>query len=370
MKTHLRTALALSLFGSLVALSNCKKDPDLPYKYQTDNLNLPDQPYAYRQQDLPDHFLFVEGQLQDRVTDQGATLGRVLFYDPALSLNNKIACASCHHQENGFADPKRFSVGFDEGLTKRNANSIVNPIASSMFFWDAREDNLTEMVLQPIKNHVEMGMDNFDALEHKLAALPYYPPLFKNAFGDEQITRERLADALSQFLNAMVAANSKFDRSEPHGWGSSDLSVFTEQERQGFELFFGSAGCAGCHNPVPFSSFGNDWADIGLDVTYDDKGLGANQPGMEGMFKIPSLRNVALTAPYMHDGRFATLLDVVNHYSDNVQASPNLDWRLRDGDNARRLNLNQTEKEALIAFLGTLTDEQFIVDPKFSDPFE
>lgn len=370
MKTHLRSALTLLLFGCLIALSNCKKDPDLPYKYQTENLNLPDQPYSYRQQDLPAHFFFTQTELLNRVTDHGATLGRVLFYDRALSLNNKIACASCHHQENGFADPRRFSVGFDEGLTKRNANSIINPIATSLFFWDARENDLKSMVLQPIKNHVEMGMDNFDALERKLATLPYYPPLFKNAFGDEQITRERLAEALSQFLNAMVTANSKFDRSEPHGWGSNNLSVFDEQERQGFELFFGSAGCANCHNPTAFSPFGNDWADIGLDVTYTDLGLGANQPGMDGMFKIPSLRNVALTAPYMHDGRFATLMDVVNHYSDNVQTSPNLDWRLRDGEGARRLNLTPTQKEALVAFLHALTDEQFTVDPKFSNPFE
>ncbi len=368
MKMLLRCFLAILAVTGLVALSNCKKDPDLPYKYEANNLNLPSQPYAYRQQTLPAHFSGVAGQLQQLVTDEGATLGRVLFYDPALSLTNNIACASCHHQEDGFADPVRFSVGFDDGLTKRNANSIVNPIASGVFFWDARENDLKAMVLQPIKNHVEMGMDNFDVLEKKLAALPYYPPLFKKAFGDENITRERLADALSQFLNSMVTANSKFDRSEPHGWGSGNLGVFNEQEKQGFNLFFGSAGCANCHNPGFVGNMG--WADIGLDKTYEDKGLGANQPGMDGLFKIPSLRNVALSAPYMHDGRFATLMDVIDHYSDNVQASPNLDWRLRDGDGARHLNLSQTDKEALAAFLETFTDEQFTNDPKFSNPFK
>ncbi|HOY07046.1 MAG TPA: cytochrome c peroxidase [Saprospiraceae bacterium] len=369
---QLSAMTALLIFSSIALLTNCKKDNSLPYKYESEVLNLPDQPFTYRDQQLPAHLSNLVPVLQNQVSDQGATLGRVLFYDNKLSLNNQIACASCHLQKNGFADVTRFSKGFDGGLTKRNASSIVNPAGMQTFFWDARENDLKEMVLQPIKNHIEMGMDNFDALEKKLSQLDYYKPLFQNAFGDESITRERIADAMSQFLNSMVTSNSAFDAAIPGGWGVQNPGTLTVQQQQGMNLFFGQAQCGVCHNPVTNGSFFSEtFANIGLDANPADKGLGANQPGMDGMFKIPSLRNITLTAPYMHDGRFATLREVVDHYSDKIENAENLHWTLRGFDGqALRMNLSDSDKEALVAFLGALTDDHYTSDPKFSDPFK
>lgn len=369
---QLSAITALLIVGSITVLTNCKKDSVLPYKYESEVLNLPEQPFAYRDQQLPAHMSHLSSTLQSKVTDHGATLGRVLFYDAKLSLNNQIACASCHHQDKGFSDGTKFSTGFDGELTKRNASSIVNPSDMQTFFWDAREDDLKEMVLQPIKNHIEMGMDNFDALEKKLGQLDYYKPLFQNAFGDEHVTRERIAEAMSQFLNSMITTNSRFDDAIPGSWGVQNPGALTLQQQQGMNLFFGQAQCGVCHNPSSgFNFFNETFASIGLDENPVDKGLGANQPGMDGMFKIPSLRNVALTGPYMHDGRFSTLREVVDHYSDNIANTPNLHWTLRDfSGQAMRMNLSDTDKENLVAFLNALTDQQYVNDPKFSDPFK
>ncbi len=369
---QLSAIAALLIFGSIMVLTNCKKDSVLPYKYESEVLNLPEQPFAYREQTLPPHMQHLATTLQSKVTDHGATLGRVLFYDTKMSLNNKIACASCHHQEKAFSDGVRFSTGFDGALTKRNANAILNPADMQTFFWDSREDDLKEMVLQPIKNHIEMGMDNFDALEKKLGQLDYYKPLFQNAFGDEHVTRERIAEAMSQFLNSMITTNSAFDSAIPGSWGVSDPGRMTLQQQQGMNIFFGQAQCAVCHNPSSgFDFFTETFANIGLDENPVDKGMGVSQPGMEGMFKIPSLRNIALSAPYMHDGRFSTLREVVDHYSDNIQNTPNLHWSLRDfGGQAMRMGLTEEDKDNLIAFLNALTDEQYLHDPKYSDPFK
>jgi cytochrome c peroxidase len=366
---------AVAVFAvSILVFANCKKEVTADtYKYQSELLNLSQKVANYSNPELPNHMAAIRQDVNASVTDHGATLGRVLFYDTKMSLNNKVACASCHKQENAFADPVKFSKGFDGGLTLRNANSISNLSAQKVFFWDAREDNLTRMVLQPVKNHIEMGMDNFDALERKLTEVGYYDELFTNAFGDKKITRERMASALDQFLTSMVSGNAKFDKVEQGTWGGVDLSSLSDQERRGHDIFFGQAGCASCHNGFsPFDQFETQsWADIGLEVNYTDKGLGENQSGMEGMFKVPSLRNVTLSAPYMHDGRFATLEEVVTHYNENIQPSSNLDWRLQGGDSQpRRLNLSQNQKQDLIAFLGTFTDNQFLTDPKFSDPFK
>lgn len=368
---QLTSIAALLIFGSISLLTNCKKDNVLPYKYEADVLKLPEQPFNYRDQELPPHMSHLKAELQSKVSDHGATLGRVLFYDPKLSLNNKIACASCHLQEKGFADASRFSTGFDGGLTKRNANSITNLADMQTFFWDAREDNLKEMVLQPIKNHIEMGMDNFDALEKKLGLLDYYKPLFQNAFGDEAVTRDRIAEAMSQFLTSMVSGNSRFDAAIPGSWGVQDPGSLTPEEQHGLNLFFGQAQCGVCHNPTSNLDFFNEtFADIGLDKNPADKGMGANALGMDGIFKIPSLRNVALSAPYMHDGRFATLEEVVDHYSENIEASANLHWTLKDfSGQPIRMGLSEADKKALVTFLKAMTDQQYINDPKFADPF-
>lgn len=305
------------------------------------------------------------------ITDAGATLGRVLFYDPQLSLNNAVACGSCHRQKAAFADGQTASEGFGGKFTPRNSMAIVNVALNNNLFWDSRIASLRQMVTQPVQNHLEMGMESMDVLASKLSKVDYYPDLFLAAFGSREITEDRIANALTQFLSAMVTANSRFDRAQ-----QNDFATFNELERMGKDLFFGTrANCSSCHSGANFSApdspvgeYGSPTAkgtaNIGLDLVYADNGKG------EGQFKIPSLRNIALTAPYMHDGRFNTLEEVVEHYNSGIQAHRNLDEKFIGSDgNPLRLGLNEMEKQALVAFLKTLTDEDFIRDQRFSDPF-
>jgi cytochrome c peroxidase len=307
------------------------------------------------------------------ITNEAATLGRVLFYDPRMSLNNSVSCGSCHHQDKAFSDGLALSTGFGGKITPRNSMAIVNVGFNNHLFWDSRESNLQTMVTKPIQNHIEMGMENMEALEKKLSTVQYYEPLFKNAFGTSQVTKERISSAVTQFLCSMVSCNAKFDAVV------EERANYTPLEKMGHDIFFGdAANCKSCHAGASFSApddpnMGGSYsspdvegtANIGLDLQARDAGKRA------GQFKIPSLRNIALTAPYMHDGRFKTLEEVVNHYSNGIKAHPNLDKKFVGADGSpKRLNLNVIEKQALIAFLHTLTDEKITKDEKFSDPFK
>lgn len=375
MKKNFAIVLGLAVAGSLW-LASCQKDENLPYKATT--VNLPATPYNYASPAVSGLFQGVVNSSKFNVTDHGATLGRVLFYDKKLSLNNKTACASCHLQSNAFADVSKGSIGFEGQTTPRNSMAITNVAMQNDFFWDLRENNLRSMVLKPVKNHIEMGMEDLDKLSVKLAGADYYPALFEKAFGTTEITEDRIADALTQYLRSMVTTNAKIDQGAPS-------QVLNPQEQLGMNLFFGKALCSNCHGgrnlneaflqfndtiPSPYND-GRPMANIGLDVSYADQGMGATDASKEGVFKVPSLRNVAVTAPYMHDGRFNSLMEVVEHYNANIQKHPNLDPRLRDWEgNPWRLGLTQDEKLALVAFLNTLTDESFMKDERFSDPFE
>ena len=328
------------------------------------------------------------------VTDDKAKLGRILFYEKQLSLNSNISCGSCHHQDKGFADGQQFSMGFQGQVTPRNSMSIVNPaMAHSGMFWDRRENSPRSLTLRPVVNHIEMGMEDLKLLEIKLTGIDYYPELFSNAYGSPVITSERISDALNAFLRSMITWNSRFDEGK-----NTNFANFTQEEKRGMELFMGKqvsntnnnndpfnnfaieeGACNGCHGGPLFNESANQFVspyddhggdgngrgvNIGLDKVSKDKGTG------DGSFKIPSLRNVELTAPFMHDGRFKTLEEVVTHYNEKVQASANLHRKLKDENGKpKRLNLNDADKKALVAFLKTLTDKQFITDPKFSDPF-
>ncbi|AXT55160.1 cytochrome-c peroxidase [Aquimarina sp. MMG015] len=341
-------------------------------------LNLPTSPFNYADIPLPDFFLNNELQVEDNtpnnneITDHGATLGRVLFYDNKLSLNNTISCASCHIQENGFSDPRQFSVGFDGGLTARNSMGLSNAkfYNNGRFFWDERAPTLEIQTLMPIQDLVEMGM-TLPELETKLANEEYYTVLFRNAFGDETITSERIALALSQFIRSIVSYQSKFDNGLAQSQNiNNDFPNFTDSENRGKTLFMSNqTRCFDCHATNVF--VGDNARNNGLDATITDLGVGGitgNNNDL-GEFKVPSLRNIALTAPYMHDGRFGTLEQVIEHYNSGVQNNPNLDNRLTQGNNVRRLNLSEDDKQALIDFLNTLTDEEFIRDEKYADPF-
>lgn len=343
---------------------------------------LPAELYTYEDSNATLPRYYRNGQVEDAdntpdenpITDEGATLGRVLFYDTQLSANNTVACASCHLQAFGFSDPRVLSVGFDGGETARHSMSLTNArfYERGHFFWDERSDTLEDQVLEPIQDTVEMGM-TLTELEVKLQDLDYYPALFEDAFGDDTVTSERIALALAQFVRALTSSNSKFDeavQTEDDDDGGFE-NVFTADELAGLVLFGQgdddldgrSLGCARCHGTLAHIS--DDIHNNGLDasVTGDD-GAGDKE------FKAPSLRNIEVGAPYMHDGRFSTLEEVIEFYNSGVQDHPDLDNRLQaNNGNPRRLNMSDEEKSQLLAFLKTLTDEDFLSDERFSDPF-
>jgi cytochrome c peroxidase len=339
-------------------------------------LRLPEVTFNYSKIDWPAHFKngvrrFDNTPSSNRITDAGATLGRVLFYDTRVSTNNTVACASCHAQKNGFADPRRFSKGHGGKETDRHAPSLANVrfYSRGKFFWDERAGSLEEQVLMPIQSKVEMGQD-LTTLVTVLGSEPVYADLFQKAFGDPTISKERVAKALAQFVRSLVSYQSKFDegRAKVDSIRES-FPNFTAQENRGRSLFVNQ--CARCHLPDGQEAgfFMNQTRSNGLDLNLStaDGGVGdvTFNRGQIGKFKSPSLRNVAVTGPYMHDGRFTTLEQVIDHYSSGVKNHPNVDGRLR-----RRLNLSSQQKADLVVFLRTLTDEQFLTDPKFSNPFQ
>jgi len=341
-------------------------------------LNLPATPFNYANVQLPGFFLNNDLQREDNtpnnnpITDNGATLGRVLFYDKKMSANNTVSCASCHQQENGFSDPNVLSVGFEGGLTGRNSMGLANAryYQNGRFFWDERANTLEDQVLMPIQDHVEMGM-TLGELETKLAAEDYYASLFTTAFGDTEVTSNRISLALAQFIRSMVSYQSKYDTGLAQTNNpQANFPNFTQSENLGKNLFFSNrTRCSDCHDTNAF--VGDQARNNGLDAVFTDLGVGGvtGNNNDTGEFKVNSLRNIQLTGPYMHDGRFATLGEVIDHYDDGVQNSQFLDNRLRQGNGVRRLNLNGQERQALIDFLITLTDNNFITDEKFSDPF-
>ncbi|OEK05753.1 cytochrome-c peroxidase [Roseivirga misakiensis] len=346
----------------------------------SDVVDLPSTFFNYANPDLPNHFTNGEVRGIDNtpndnpVTDEGATLGRVLFYDKLLSANNTIACASCHLQENGFSDPDAFSTGFEGGLTGRNSMGLANAryYDNGRFFWDERASSLEEQVLMPIQDQVEMGL-TLNELVSRIQEADYYQPLFQEAFGTTEVTTDRIASAMAQFVRSMVSFEARYDEGliAANGNENADFGNFSELENLGKRLFFSArTQCSNCHETATFS--GDAARNNGLDATLTDLGVGGDNGNNNdnGKFKVNSLRNIAVTGPFMHDGRFGTLREVVEFYNNGIQNSPNLDRRLRGNNGTpRRMNLNGQEIDALIAFLNTLTDNSFLSDDKFSNPF-
>ncbi|MFN0032767.1 MAG: cytochrome-c peroxidase [Flavobacteriales bacterium] len=345
---------------------------------------LPEQTEAYNE--LPTGSGIFNPFGNGTVNNEKATLGRVLFYETQLSVNNSTSCGSCHNQKQAFATGNAVDAGFNGGLTTRNVPPITNPGTQTSYFWDMRESNLQAMVTQPIANHIEMGLEEPEYMAAKVRSLTYYKPLFANAYGSEEVTPSKIGEALSHFVRAMISVNSKFDEGN-----LTNFTNYTEEENQGRQLFMNDLPCAQCHGGENFHGWGSMAMNIGLDEVYSDPGV----PGvdwntgeaMNGWFKVPSLRNVALSAPYMHDGRFSTLEQVVEFYDNGIQPHNQLAFALREGWNGiitfedddapfdpnalnpLRMNLSNTEKKALVAFLKTLTDESTITHQKFSNPF-
>jgi cytochrome c peroxidase len=348
---------------------------------------LPAAHFNYADIKLPAHLAADVIQSMDNtpannpITDAGATLGRVLFYDKKLSRNDQTACASCHQQQYGFSDPLAFSLGFKGGETPRHSMSVANVrfYQNGRFFWDERAETLEDQTLQPIQDPVEMGM-KLKKLEKKLDKISYYPALFEDAFGTPEISSDRIAKALAQFIRSMVSYRSPYDtgRELTSGSAAEPFPNFSSLENDGKALFFNieKTGCALCHLTDLF--VGVEARNNGLYLEPADDGVGriTDDPMENGSFKIPSLRNIALTAPYMHDGSISSLEGVIDHYDHGVQDHDNLHLLLRGegpmgigSGPPRRLNLNSYEKSALLAFLKTLTDTALIQDERWADPF-
>lgn len=346
-------------------------------------LTLSETPSNYTQINFPAHFNPALAGLDNTPntpapTDDVATLGRVLFFEKQLSANNTTSCSSCHLQANGFSDPDPLSEGFAGVLTSRNSMGLTNSrfYENGHFFWDERAATLKDQTLAPIQSDIEMGLTLTEAVAN-VSARSYSDYLFTEAFGDATVTADRIATALSQYVRAIVSYQTPYDEGlASTGDPRANFPNFSTAENNGKNLFFsGRTRCANCHvnregdNLAVFQP--NNPRNNGLDLVSADSGEGGVNGNNNdiGKFKVPSLRNIKLTAPYMHDGRFSTLADVVEHYNSGVQAHVNLDNNLRVDGGVRRLNLSDTEKTNLIAFMETLTDASLISDLRFSDPF-
>ena len=349
---------------------------------------LPARPYAYAV-DLPDHVAAsvapFDTQPPDQdVSDEITTLGRVLFYDVNLSANRTVRCASCHVQVHSFTDPLVRSQGLLGVRTRRNsmalANARFNP--TGRYLWDERASSLEAQVLMPFVDPLEMGMSDVGLVE-RIEGQAYYGPLFEAAYGDDAVTGERVAIALAQFIRAMVSFASPYD--EGRAEVSSPLDPFpdfTDLENEGKRLFFttvedGGGSCATCHVGEaqvlrPEGPANNGVDPPSIEVVAPDLGVFevTGDRSDTGRFRVPSLRNVEVTGPYMHDGRFTSLEAVVRHYSTMIQPHENLAAELRDADGRPvRPSFDDEQVAALVAFLRTLTDEGFLNDERFSEPF-
>jgi cytochrome c peroxidase len=344
------TIIFLALSAAGIISCDKKDDPDpvtgpTPLTISTP-LGLPSQP-------IPS---------SNPLTVEGVSLGRKLFYDPILSGNNQQSCASCHNQTYGFTDNNlAFSIGIDGIAGKRNSMPLFNLGYASNFFWDGGAATLESQVVGPITNPVEMHEDLSNCVA-ELNAHPEYPSLFKKAFGSDSVTISMVMKAVAQFERTLLSGNSRYDR---YVQGTATLTL---QEQNGLHIFQAASkgDCTHCHTlGGTFSDFG--YRNTGLDSIPADSGRAIITMNMTdaGKFKTPSLRNIALTAPYMHDGRFTTLQQVLDHYNTGFHYPFNLDPNLR---NAVKGRMSQQEMSDLIAFLLTLTDSSLAVNPAYSHP--
>jgi cytochrome c peroxidase len=363
----------LSITAALLALAiSCSKKTDNPEPLPSDKTPTP------LQWNKPSHFPDPVYDLsKNPMTVEGVELGRFLFYDGILSRTDNIGCGTCHQQQAAFTHHGHdLSHGVDDKIGTRNAPSVQNMAWNTSFFWDGGVHDMDMVPPVPIQNKVEMDERVANVIE-KLKKTPVagaakqvdYPKMFKAAFGTDEINADRMMHALSQFMMTMVSATSRYDY-----FVRGDASALTAQEKEGMAVF--TQKCGSCHTGTLFT-----------DQSFRNNGLIPNRIKDQGRyditlnendrlkFKVPSLRNVGLTAPYMHDGRFTTLQQVLDHYAndkssskDSIYVSPTLDPLLNVAGQRRGISLSATEKQAIIAFLRSLNDDDFIKDKRFSDP--
>ena len=379
----------------VILLFSCQKpDPkDEPhytpedYALISEFLTLPETPFRYNIE-VPEHLSYFE--LTPLPVDNDlATLGRVLFYDKSLSSTGKVSCATCHQQQFAFGDDAAFSLGVEDRISKRNTIALGSEVCYSVpyenaynprgtrFFWDNRAGTAKEQIHEAFSNPDVMNMSP-EQMAAAIQAQPFYRPLFEEAYTSGIIINEAtIMFSLQEFVNALVTTDSRFDRAWANTYnGGSQLTLFdpfpdfSVQENLGKAIYL--THCVDCHGETAANPHLKA-ASNGLDVQPVDPGVGGitlNEEDM-GLFRVPSLRNIALTSPYMHDGRFDSLEDVIEHYSTGIESHDNLHPLLRDADdNPKRFYFTPAEKEALKAFFYTLTDEAFLTAEKYADPFK
>ncbi len=328
------------------------------------------QPYTL---DIPDWLPEPIIPADNPLTKAGVELGRRLFFDPIISVDSTLSCSSCHHPELAFTDALGTSTGVMGLNGRRSAMSLVNLAFNPRgFFWDGRAENLEKQAIEPVLDHVELA-DTWENVEDKLRQHPDYPQRFKAAFGIDtkaEITRLLATKAIAQFERTLISGRNKFDLALYLNQG-----FLTDQEERGRELFFiefaidqNHPGCSHCHFAPLYTD--NQFKNNGIEDVdglqdFPDEGHGevTNNIYDNGTFRVPTLRNVMQTAPYMHDGRFTTLEEVIDHYASGGHNVENKD------PNSRPFTILPEDKAALIAFLKTLSDEEFLTNPAFSSPF-
>jgi cytochrome c peroxidase len=342
----MKFSFSLLVFFSLlfVSLSSCKKEDDNKDIVFEVPANFPSPTYNFS---------------NNPVTKAGFELGRKLFYDPMLSRDNTISCGSCHIQTAAFTHHGHgLSHGIDDLLGKRNSPPVMNMAWSETFFWDGGVHNLDLVTPNPIENPVEMDLKFSVALD-KVRNNSDYKKMFKAAFGSEEVTSAKFLQAMSQFMNMLVSANSRYDK-----YVRGEGETLSSDEIEGLNLF--KQKCSSCHSTDLFTD--NGFHNNGLSLAFADSGrynITLNPSDM-GKFKTPSLRNIEKTKPYMHNGSIGSLESVLNHYASGVKQSATLDPLLQQNGQLG-IPMTEDEKAKIILFLKTLTDTEFLKDRRFSE---
>ena len=362
---HIRNIFLLAFSAILIVA--CAEDQIMPSR-DLEDIPYSPEPYVV---DVPEGFPALEIPEDNPMTQEGVELGRRLFYDPILSADSTISCSTCHLPELAFTDGLRNSVGINGQETNRNSMSLVNVgFYYSGLFWDGRVQTLEEQSLHPIEDPIEHGND-LDVLIAKLRKHEDYAPRFRKAFGivdRSQISRNLIGKAIAQWERIIVSGNSRYDQ-----YIRGEISL-SDEEDLGNSMFFDfddglkDAECNHCHNVPLFTAntYHNNGLDsVGNDYTlFKDIGLGINGIANDtGRFRTPTLRNIALTAPYMHDSRFMTLDDVMNHYNSGIKPARNKDPLVSN------LDLSKESVDALVSFMEALTDTSYLEIPQVLSPF-
>jgi cytochrome c peroxidase len=353
------------LFNGALFLNACNNDDE-----PKDVVMLDETPYVLEYGAMPAPVLPADNPL----TIQKVKLGRMLFYEKMMSRDGSQACAGCHRQPDGFSDTSRFSIGVEQMPGKRQAMPVFNMAwHSNEFFWDGRAHLLRDQSLKPIQDPLEMN-ETLPNVVAKLSNSQMYRDQFIRAFGSEEINPEKMSLAMEQFMLTIVSNQSKYDQ---YLAGQVQLTASEERGRILFSAeynpFFpelSGADCAHCHGGANFEN--DQYMNNGIDAEADIVDIGrqavTQNPGDRGKFKVPSLRNVAVTAPYMHDGRFKTLEEVIDHYNADIRESSTVDPALLNTKQTGLL-LTPQDKEDLINFLKTLTDDVFLANEEYKSPF-